>query len=97
MESPTLQHDVQRTIDVYEQIIGHAASRTRTMIEQLGAVEALSRLVVSSDLQPGFKALRDRGRLNESFEAVVTRHPDAFRPDVVEAAQWRLNTADKPR
>ena len=56
-----------------------------------GAVEALSRLMISPDLQQGFKVLRDRGELHHTFEAVVTRHPHLFKPPAVQAAQWRLD------
>jgi hypothetical protein len=82
---------VGRAIEVYERVIRHAAQRTRNMIESLGEVEALSRLMVSADLQQGFQALRDSGQLQETFEAVVVRFPAFFRDNVVQAAQWRLD------
>ena len=87
--------DVDQTILLYEDISGHAATRTRQMIEQYGEVDALSRLVVSSDLQQGFKALRDSDRLMKTFEAVIVRHEHLFRSDIVKAAQWRLDQADQ--
>jgi len=82
---------VEHAVQQYEKAIGHVASRTRPMIEQYGAVEALSRLVVSADLQQGFKVLRDRGQLDNTFEAVVVRFQHLFRPDAVQAAKWRLD------
>ena len=51
----------------------------------------MARLVVSADLQEGFKALRDSGNLKSTFEALVVRFDDRFDPEVVEAAQWRLD------
>jgi hypothetical protein len=43
------------------------------MMEQHGEIEALSRLVVSADLQQGFKVLRDRNQLDKTFESLVDR------------------------
>lgn len=82
--------EVENTIAIYEETIGHAAARTRPMVERYGAVEALSRLMVSADLQKGFKALRDSNRLDRSFEALVVRFESLFKPSVVDAARWRL-------
>jgi hypothetical protein len=90
-----LVQEVDRTIRVYEELIGHAAMRTRNMIDDHGHVEALSRLVVSADLQQGFKVLAETERLEDSFEALVVRFRDHFRDDVVEAAQWRLDNPDE--
>ena len=87
----TLHDEIERAIQLYEQIIRHSATRTRQMIDRHGEIEALSRLMISPDLQQGFKALRDRGQLDLSFEAIVVRHTDEFRDDVVQAAQWRLD------
>lgn len=85
--------DVNRAIEVYEDAIGNFASRTRQMIDNYGAVDALSKLVQSPDLQSGFKVLRDRDELDKTFEAVIRRHPNLFQKQVVEAAQWRLDNA----
>lgn len=82
---------VKQAIILYEKAIGHAASYTWPMIERYGEIEALSRLVVSPDLQKGFKVLRDKGQLDITFEAVVVRFQHLFKPDVVQAAQWRLD------
>ena len=43
----------------------------------------MARLVVSADLQEGFKALRDSGNLKSTFEALVVRFDDRFDPEVV--------------
>lgn len=89
-----LREDVDRTLKLYEQLNCHTASRTWPMIERYGYIGALSRLVVSADEQKGFKVLRDSERLHESFEAVVIRHGELFTPEIVKAAQWRLNHAN---
>jgi hypothetical protein len=90
MESLTLHDEIERAIRLYEQMTGCAATRTRQMIERLGEVGALSNLMMSPDLQQGFKVLRDRKQLELSFESIVVRHPELFNDDAVQAAQWRL-------
>lgn len=91
MNTTAFLHDVEQAILRYEQISSHGAVRTRQMIERHGAVDALSRLMVSADLQQGFKALRDRSQLEWTFEAAVVRHAVLFPDEVVQAAQWRLD------
>lgn len=91
MSEKTFKEEVERTILLYERTIGHAACRTWPMINRYGEVGALSRLMVSADLQKGFKALRDRNQLDNTFEALVLRFKHLFKPDVVQAAQWRLD------
>lgn len=95
MTEAALASEVQHTISVYESVTGHLATRTRQMIERLGLVKALSRLMVSPDLQQGFKALRDSGQLTQTFEALVLRHQQLFAPSIVEAAKWRLEHPDE--
>ena len=90
MSEAAFREEVEHAIKLYERAIGHAATRTRPMIDKYGEVEALSRLMVSADLQQGFKVLRDRDQLDKTFEALVVRFQHLFKPDVVQAAQWRL-------
>ena len=86
-----LEYLVADTIILYEKETKHAATRTREMIQDLGAVEALSRLMISGNLQQGFKVLRDRGLLERSFEHIVVHNQPFFKPEVIIAAQWRLD------
>jgi hypothetical protein len=90
VDEEAFRSDVSATIELYEQANRHAATRTRSMIETHGEVEALSRLMVSADLQQGFRVLRDRGQLDNTIEALVVRYRPLFSGEVVEAAQWRL-------
>jgi hypothetical protein len=94
MATPQLIAAVDGAIDTYEDLVGEYASRTRHMLDLHGYVEALSRLVQNPDLQSGFKTLRDAGQLAVSFEAVVVEFADEFDPQIVSAAQWRLDNAD---
>ena len=91
MSQSAFHDEVERAITLYEETISHFAARTREMIARHGEVEALSLLMMSPDLQKGFKALRDAGHLDKTFESVVVRFADLFAPGVVEAAQWRLS------
>jgi len=90
MSEEVFREEVEHAISLYEKAIGHAATRTWPMIAKYGEVEALSRLMVSADVQQGFKVLRDRGQLDKTFEALVLRFQHLFKPDVIKAAQWRL-------
>lgn len=51
MSEASFRKEVEHTIKLYEREIGHAATRTRPMIDKYGEVEALSRLMISADLQ----------------------------------------------
>lgn len=90
MTDSSFAQEVEETIRFYEEMTGHAAARTRPMIEQYGEVGALSRLMVSADLQQGFRVLRDNSQLDRSFEALVTKYRHLFDQSAVEAAEWRL-------
>lgn len=90
MKDAAFLQSVEDAIVLYEKAIRHAATRTRQMIEEHGEIEALSRLMISADLQQGFKVLRDSNQLDKTFEAVVVRFKHLFKPDAIEAAQWRL-------
>ncbi|HEY3932675.1 MAG TPA: hypothetical protein VGM58_09945 [Verrucomicrobiae bacterium] len=93
MTKESLHAEVAKAIILYERTIGHSAVRTRQMIEGDNEIEALSRLMISADLQQGFKALRDAKQLDSTFEAIVIRHSGLFSPDVIKAAKWRLENA----
>jgi hypothetical protein len=91
MDENAFRSEVSEAIVFYELAIRRPATRTRQMIEEHGEVEALSRLMVTADLQQGFKVLRNRNQLDQTFEAVVVRFRDLFADQVVQAAQWRLD------
>lgn len=83
--------EVEKTLQLYEETIGHPGARTRAIIVRYGAVGALSKLMISPDLQKGFKVLRDSNQLERTFEALVIKFKDLFTADIVQAAQWRLS------
>jgi hypothetical protein len=91
MSESQFVEEVAGAIKLYEQANHRAATRTRQMIEEHGEVEALSRLMISPDLQQGFKVLRDGDQLDKTFEAIVIRYQSLFSQQAIEAAQWRLD------
>jgi hypothetical protein len=93
MIEATLSTEIERTVKLYEDLLGERATRTRTMISNHGEVGALSRLMMSPNLQRGFKVLRDADLLSDTFEALVARFPQHFTSEVVEVATWRLQHA----
>lgn len=95
MSEQALLLEIEAAIDSYEHAIGNVAARTRQMIERDGAINALSKLAISADLQQGFKVLRDRGQLDQTFEALIVKYPELFSRNVVEAARWRLDNAEQ--
>ena len=82
--------DVENAVKNYEEISGVVAQKTRAMLKELGPDEALSRLLMTEDYQKGFKVLRDNGKQNISFEAIIVKHKDKFNEGIVEAAKFRL-------
>lgn len=66
------------------------ATYLRRKISQTDIVSAVSGSVLKGGKTSGLRALRDMGRLDASFEAVVVRHASAFDPSVVEAAKITL-------
>ena len=93
MSDTEIASDVELAIQSYEVATATAATRTRNMIAHHGETEALSRLMLSPDLQAGFKALRDNDELDKTFESIVVRFRGLFAQDAVAAAEWRLENA----
>ena len=63
------------------------------MRQRLGTIKAISQLVTSGDIQSGFQRLEQLGLLNWTIEAAVTKFPDEFSREVLQAAEWRLAQA----
>lgn len=57
-----------------------------------GTKGAIERLVLSGDIQSGFKRLKELNLLEWTIEAAVRKFPDDFpNREVRAAAEWRLN------
>ncbi len=88
-----LLKEVREVTVHYEKLIGAPATRTRQMIERYGAVDALSRMAINSEIQSGFKKLRDSNQLHLTFEAVILRHSDLFSESALKAAEFKLKNS----
>lgn len=95
MKDDALSRDVAGAVAEYERLIGGYASYTHRMLDQLGPVSALSRLMAESRIQKGLRTLAKAGKTSLSFEAVVLKHRASFPRPIVEAAQWRLERAER--
>ena len=60
------------------------------MRKRYGTAEAISRLVVSGDVQSGFTKLKKLGLLDYTIEAAVMKFPDEFSKQAQECAAFRL-------
>ena len=56
---------------------------------------AISRLVISGEIQSGFKRLMELGLVDWTIESAVMKFPTEFSSEVREAAKWRLDQAQK--
>ena len=73
--------------------IGYTPHVFCRMRRQHGTVEAMKKLVASSEIQCGFKRLKELNRLELSIEAAILKFPDEFTLGEQEAARWRLEQA----
>jgi len=58
-----------------------------------GTVGAIEKLVLSGEIQSGFKRLRDLGLLEWSIETAVLKFPGRFSRNAQECAKFRLDQA----
>jgi hypothetical protein len=64
------------------------------MRERRGTKGAIERLVISGDIQSGFKRLKELKMLEWTIEAAVLKFPEVFtNREVRAAAEWRLRQA----
>src|SRR4051812_36657688 len=61
-----------------------SASRTWRMIAKRGIIGTLEEIVTRRSETAGYRVLVEMGLEDMAFEAVVTRHPEAFSRDAVE-------------
>ena len=92
METVGLESFIDETIRLARQK-GYHPTTFVAMRKRHGTVPAISKLVVSGDIQSGFKRLKELGLLDWSIEAAVVKFPDEFSREIREAAEWRLTQA----
>jgi hypothetical protein len=97
-EPGTLEHDVWQSVYALEGALkaerGKTTllSRTRQKLKRDGEVVTVADLVTGK-ASAGFQMLLDRHMPELTFEAVALRHPQRFSPDILAAAEKRLEDA----
>jgi hypothetical protein len=82
---------VEEAISIYEKLNNHYATRTRPLFENRNTLEVLSKLMISGDLQQGFKILCQNKKQEKSFENIVITFSKYFDTEIINAAKWRLD------
>ena len=96
-EVGTIAHDVWRTIYAFEEVLREERgktvrlSRTRQKIQRDGEVKTVKDMTLKRTASEGFEMLKERGRLELSFEALVVARAEHFPSNVVDAARSRLD------
>jgi hypothetical protein len=60
------------------------------MIEELGIIPAVEKIVKRPEETAGYRALVEKGLQDFAFEAVILRYPDAFTPEALYISQERI-------
>jgi hypothetical protein len=69
---------------------GYYPTVFQRMRAQYGTVSAIEKLVISGEVQSGFKRLQELGLLAWSIEASVIKFPEKFTNAANECAEFRL-------
>ena len=93
---PEAESEAIRAVYAYEAVLSSKsgkkirASNTWKNIKDHGIFEAVERAIKRKPEATGFTSLAEMEMLDYAFEAVVTRHPDKFKPETVAQATARL-------
>jgi hypothetical protein len=87
------EKEVKETIILYKETVGSFTPRTDSILNNPDKIKSIGNLMKSSDLQKGFKTLRNNNLLDRTFEYLVIKYKQLFNNNIVEAAQWRLDHA----
>jgi len=91
-----VEAELLKALYKYEEILSEKnnkktrASRTWQMINRYGLISAVERVVNKKADAQGYKVLVERGFKALTFEAVISKYPEAFSKEVVEQANKRL-------
>jgi hypothetical protein len=91
-DNENYNQDITETIKIYEEAIGHYASRTHALIANHGNIGTLEVLMDNVEIQKGFKTFRDKKMLDKTFEAILIKYKKEieFNKNSVEIAEFRL-------
>jgi hypothetical protein len=88
--SPELEHFIEESVRRSKEK-GYYPTAFEAMRVRWGTKEAMRRLVISGEIQSGFKRLVPLGLKDWSVEAGVVKFADEFGKEERQAAQWRLD------
>jgi hypothetical protein len=71
---------------------GYRPSNFMRMRTDLGTLSTIKKLVISGELQSGFKRLKELGIVEWSLEQAVRNFPKEFSKAEIECAHWRIET-----
>jgi hypothetical protein len=97
-EPGTLEFDVWQSIHALEDALSNERgktirlSRTRQMIQRVGELQTIVKLVNKKTPSEGFKMLVDRGMAELAFEAVALRHSNKFEGECLAKCRQRLES-----
>lgn len=87
-----LDSDIAKVLAVYETLAGSYALKAKNIIDNTDPIHALVNLVVTPDLEYGFKALREEKMVREaSFEKLVIKYAELFPQEAIAIAKMRLD------
>jgi len=89
MASTDLEAFIDETIRVSAEH-GYYPTTFIGMRSRHGTTEAICRLVISGDVQSGFKKLHSLGLIDYTIEAAIMKFPDEFQEQDRECADFRL-------
>jgi hypothetical protein len=93
-----VERELLYALYAYEEVLSQKnkkrtrAQRTWNMIKDYGIIGAAEKAVDRKIEPAGYKILVDIGMQDWTFEAVIIRYPDYFKPDVVRRAKTRLDS-----
>ncbi|MEJ1118860.1 hypothetical protein V9K92_10330 [Phyllobacterium sp. CCNWLW109] len=87
--SPQLEAFIDETIRISAEKGYHPTEFIR-MRRDYDTIPAITRLVISGEIQSGFKRLDALGLLDYTIEAAVLKFPEEFSKDARECAEYRL-------
>ena len=92
--SPALERFIDETIR-RARSAGYYPTVFESMRSDWGTWEAMKRIVISGEIQSGFRRLVALNLKEWTVEAGVVQFASEFDRETVEAAAWRLNQAER--
>jgi hypothetical protein len=92
--SPELESFIDESIK-RSRAKGYQPTTFEGMRRRWGTHEAIRRLVISGEIQSGFRKMIPLGLRDWTVESAVVRFSDEFGKEETQAAQWRLDQASR--